>query len=117
MKTITRLAAILIVLAPTFGAAADSCRQTSYGKCYKVHGRYSVYGNGQNVLWPVGTHRLLNVMAGDEAPYKLVEDDLDGYDVFGDFVVCPLEKDVAGAMRKVCMQSANNMHRTKRPAD
>jgi hypothetical protein len=36
------------------------------------------------------------------------------YFIFGDFVVCPLEKEIPGAMRSVCIKSAQNLRRVKR---
>jgi hypothetical protein len=71
------------------------------------------------VLWPVGTHRLLRVTSGLELPCKLLDDcsniqTAGDYFVFGNFVVCPLEKDTPGAMRSVCIKSARNLRRVKR---
>ena len=94
--------------------------QSSYGKCFNIHGRFAVYtGDGQQVLWPIGTHRLLRVISGQEIPCKLLDDCLNietlgDYSVFGDFVVCPLEKDTPGAMRSVSIKSARNLRRVKR---
>jgi hypothetical protein len=36
------------------------------------------------------------------------------YSVMGDFLVCPREKDVPGAMRNVCIKTAENLKRVKR---
>jgi hypothetical protein len=70
------------------------------------------------VLWPVGTHRLLRVTSGLEPLCKLLDDcsihTVGDYFVFGDFVVCPLEKDTPGAMRSVCIKVAKNLRRAKR---
>lgn len=72
----------------------------------------------QVVLWPVGTHRLLRVTSGDMPLCKILDDcsieTVGDYVVFGDFVVCPLEKDTPGAMRSVCIKSARNLRRVKR---
>jgi len=71
-------------------------------------------------LWPVGTHRLLRVKSGPDSLYKLLDDDrirnASNYFIFGDFVVCPLEKEIPGAMRSVCIRSARNLRRVKRKA-
>ena len=90
----------------------------SCGKCFAFRGRFAVYtGDGQETLWPVGTHRLLRPVSGTDTLYKLLGNDpdyLDDYFIFGDFVVCPLEKDVPGQMRNVCIKSARNLKRVKR---
>jgi hypothetical protein len=98
----------------------DLRAQSSNGKCFNVHGRFAVYtGDGQQVLWPIGTHRLLRVISGLEIPCRLLDDcsniqTVGDYFVFGDFVVCPLEKDTPGAMRSVSIKSARNLRRVKR---
>lgn len=100
--------------------AQDLCAQSSDGKCFKVHGRFAVYtGDGQQVLWPIGTHRLLRVISGLEIPCRVLDDcsniqTVGDYFVFGDFVVCPLEKDTPDAMRGVSIKSARNLRRVKR---
>ena len=59
---------VLFIASRTF--AAGSCEEVGYGKCYKVHARYTVYtGDGQIALWPVGTHRLLYPASGAESLY------------------------------------------------
>jgi len=70
-------------------------------------------------LWQVGTHRFFRVASGFELPCKLLDDcsniqTVGDYYVFGDFVVCPLEKDTPGAMRSVSIKSARNLRRVKR---
>jgi hypothetical protein len=55
-------------------------------------------------------------MSGTDPLYKLLGDDisdLDDYVIFGDFVVCPLEKEIPGKMRSVCIKSARNLRRVK----
>jgi len=119
MKRIFQLVALACLFACP-ALAQDSCGQSSYGKCFNFHGRFAVYtGDSQVVLWPVGTHRVLRVMSGLELPCKLLDDcsniqTVGDYFVFGDFVVCPLEKDTPGAMRSVCIKSARNLRRVKR---
>lgn len=78
--------------------------------CFSVHGRYAVYtGDGMEELWIIGTHRLLLPVRGTE----LLEDKLRGSEhdkaLYGDFTVCPLEKDTPGAMRKVAIQGWKNL--------
>ena len=80
-------------------------------------------GDGQETLWPVGTHRLLRPKSGTEPLEKLLGPDedylrnADTYFIFGDFLVCPLEKDTLGAERNVCIRSARNLKLVNRPTD
>ena len=104
----------------------NSCGESSYGACFRIHARFTVYtADGQEVLWPVGTHRLLRSVSDNDVLYSVILggkefeihefDEMAGeYAVMGDFVVCPREKNVAGAMRGVCIKSAENLYRVKR---
>src|SRR5262249_39743754 len=93
-----------------------SCVDSSFGECFRFHARFTVYtGDGQEVLWPVGTHRLLRslsdneplysvIMGGEESETRQFEEMAGKYAIMGDFLVCPRAKEVAGAMRNVCIQ-------------
>ena len=122
MKHILLLLACL-TLSTASAVAQETCAESlACGKCFAFHGRFAVYtGDGQETLWPVGTHRLLRPKSGTDPLYKLLRNDvsnLDDYVIFGDFVVCPLEKEIPGQMRNVCIKSARNLRRVKRnPAD
>ena len=64
------------------------------------------------VLWPIGTHRLLWAAAGtDGLDHYIGFENLDTTMVFGDFTVCPLSKDIRGEMRHVCIREAQNLKR------
>src|SRR5437899_3871449 len=90
--------------------ASDSCVQTNCGQCFSIHARFAVYtGDGMEVLWPVGTHRLLWAESGTDQLNALLGNHLDDSFIFGDFVVCPLTKEIAGEMRHVCIQHARNL--------
>lgn len=117
------LAAVCLCLCIRSVPAQDSCIQSSYGKCFGLHGRFTVYtADGVEVLWPVGTHRLLRVESGAEPMYKLLDGNnihnleagADSYVILGDFTVCPLEKEIPGAMRRVCVKGSKNLTRAKR---
>jgi len=91
------------------------------GECFTVHGRVGAYNGIPMRMWVVGTHRMLNVVEATELnddensaipasvgtlmalgrPQEIV--------VFGDYEVCPLEKDQPGRMRAVCIESASNL--------
>jgi hypothetical protein len=97
--------------------ATDSCTQTKFGECFRIHARYEVYtGDGMEVLWPVGTHRLLWAASGTDRLDKLLANHMDESVIFGDFLVCPLTKDIPGEMRHVCIQQMRNLRRVKRKA-
>jgi hypothetical protein len=109
---------VLLLLA--FGGTAfaeNACLETTHGKCFAFHGRFAVYsGDGMETLWPVGTRRLLYPEFGAEALEQRLSssEDADTYFIFGNFVVCPLEEQVAGKMRHVCVQSVRNLRVRKR---
>jgi len=95
--------------------ASGPCVETNCGKCFKVHERFDIYtGDGMEELWPVGTHRLLWAASGTEKLEGLLAGHEDDHSVFGDFVVCPLTKEVAGEMRHVCIKEARNLRLVKR---
>jgi hypothetical protein len=90
--------------------------------CYWIRGRYAV-NNGSCVrrIWPVGTNRMLCVPDNYESHYEFFDKLFDavykdcGKDVdvewyiFADFLVCPLEEDIPGTMRAVCIKSDKNL--------
>ena len=77
-----------------------ACGNSSYGACFPIHARFTAYtGDGQEVLWPVGTHRLLRSVSDNGPLYSVImsgkEFEIHGfvemageYSVMGDFVVC-----------------------------
>lgn len=95
--------------------SAEECVATTYGKCFSIHARYAVYtGHGMEVLWPVGTHRLLLAASATGELDTLLQGHLDDSYVFGDFVVCPLTKEFPGEMRHVCIQKMAHLRRAMR---
>jgi len=109
-------AMIACVFAFTSAAfCSDACVQTNHGKCFSIHARYAVYtADGKEVLWLVGTHRLLGVVSGPEQLYLLQVDHPSNFFVFGDFDVCPLTREIPGEMRHVCIKEMKNLRRVKR---
>ncbi len=65
------------------------------------------------VLWPVGTHRLLWAAYGTDQLDKLLSGHFDDSVIFGDFVVCPLSKETAGEMRHVCIKQMKRLRVAK----
>jgi hypothetical protein len=117
MTIVVSVAFMLISLVPPL--AAESCKQTSEGACFTVHGRYEVDAD-KEVIWIIGTHRELMVDEGLESIYAAFgNDDSEGYDhyVVGNFTVCPLEKARPGEMRHVCVRRAANLRRIPRQSN
>jgi len=104
-----------------FSPEPRSCRARPdvIGKCFKVHGRLSVYNGTPSIrLWPIGTKRLLGIIDPNDvsnAPGPTVlpleiKNKLDwDKDVSGDFFVCPLTRQQSGKMQTVCIDSAKNL--------
>ena len=130
MKTQTifgvSLAVLLILMVTAWGAPRDvvqtqSCRNRPdvVGKCFRVHGRLSVYNGTPSIrLWPMGTKRLLGIIDPNDAsnapgPTILpldIKNKLDwNKDVFGDFNVCPLTRQQSGRMQTVCIADGKNL--------
>lgn len=111
--TFTSMICLFGISAAAIGS--DSCVETKYGKCFSTHARFAVYtGDGMETLWPVGTHRLLWPASGTGPLDRLVGDRPGDVYVFGDFVVCPLMKDIPGEMRHVCIQTMKNLKLVRR---
>jgi hypothetical protein len=107
----------VFVLVTPFALAQDSCEQANYGKCFSIHARFAVYtGDGMEELWPVGSRRLLWVVSGNNnyELNRLLGDRPDDFYIFGDFIVCPLNKEVPGQMRHVCIKEMRNLKLVKR---
>ncbi len=110
----------------TIDKSCDNSSDPADGACFQIRARFTVYtADGQEVLWPVGTHRLLRSVSDNRPLYRVIMggkefeihdfDEMAGeYSVIGDFVVCPREKDTPGAMRNVCIKTAKNLTRVKR---
>jgi len=114
MTRLLSAAAVFLALCGT-SFAAKECKETAHGKCFKIHARYREYtGDGQFAIWPVGSRRYLRPLYGDEMIRERFEDKLDNNDVFGDFELCPLEKEIAGKERNVCIKEARNLHLSKK---
>jgi hypothetical protein len=113
-RIVASVALTLIALVPRL--VADSCKQTRYGACFTVRGRYEIDAD-KETIWIIGTHRELMVEKGPDNIYAAFgTDDNEGYDhyVIGDFTVCPLWKAVPGEMRDVCVQRAAKLRRIPR---
>jgi len=98
------------------------------GACFTVHGKlFLALGTPTIRIWPVGTKRLLGVYNwgidfDDTAPPNVLKllngdppnDDPFATDIYGNYTVCPLEKQRKGWMRMVCMKSATHLRAVPR---
>src|SRR5262252_9259207 len=99
----------------------QTCRSRAdvVGKCFRVHGRLSVYNGTPSIrLWPSGTKRLLGIIDPNDTsnapgPSVLPEEIKSKLDwdknVVGDFLVCPLTRSQPGKMQTVCIESGKNL--------
>ena len=96
-------------------------RQESVEPCYAVHGRLSYYnGTPSTRMWIVGTHRMLGLPSEDSQLPANVKALLKGFgdNIFGDYVVCPLQKYRKGEMQMVYVKSATHLlNRRVDPSD
>jgi hypothetical protein len=102
----------LILVAGGGVALAADCKETAFGKCYQVRGRYNIYADG-DTLWPVGTKRLLET-TDDRLDNMLEKAGWEEHSIFGDFVVCPESRYQSGHKQTVCIQSFKNIKLAKR---
>src|SRR5215469_3395367 len=91
-----------LVFALLFLASVLTTAQRKPQECFTVHGRYAVYiADGQEEIWIIGTHRLLRPVKGSEPLQEKLHGIENQKALYGDFTVCPLEKDTPGSMRNV----------------
>lgn len=98
--------AFLLVILTALTRAVD-CKQTTYGKCHSLHGRYNIYADG-DALWPIGTNRLLET-TDDRLDQMLEKAGWQEHSIVGDFVVCPTSPYVLGHKQSVCIHSYKNL--------
>lgn len=85
--------------------------------CFIVHGRLAFYNGGPSTrIWRVGTHRMLGIPT--ETIPENVSELLGGHpfdaEIYGDFHVCPFEKQEAEHMQMVCIESASHLFAKQR---
>lgn len=78
------------------------------GECFKVRGRLRAYsGYPRCRIWPVGTTRLLGVADPGSLPSNVACGE--GFEVYADFLVCPLTEAKPQGLQMVCVESAANI--------
>jgi hypothetical protein len=94
---------------------ATTCRRLPVEPCVVRHGRFSTQNGIAQILWLIGTTRRVDVTneltdflpSGARKYIELTSPD-HSY-IFGDFTICPIEPDVAGRIRDVCVTAAKNL--------
>jgi len=105
---------ILTAVGTSAGAVHCQDRKDLAGACFTVHGRLWLYcGDAQFRLWHIGTRHEFDVGLQEDFPKNLERffrscTDPGGPNwIFGDYLVCPLEKEVSGAAQAACIQSVH----------
>ena len=89
-------------------AATCKSRKDLAGECYKVRGRLRAYSSNPTCrIWPVGTTHLLGVEGPDALPSNIACGE--GFEVYADFLVCPLTAPRQSSLQMVCVASASNL--------
>jgi hypothetical protein len=89
---------------------ADICRTRKdlARGCIKIRGRLRSYGTYPRCrIWPLGSTHLLGVAGPDALPSNVACGD--GFEVYADFVVCPLTNARQNGLQMVCVASAANL--------
>jgi hypothetical protein len=98
------------------GAGAEPwlCRGQPVEACFKHHGRLSSQNGIALKIWLIGTRRVVALDNDvDDVPailrkYLEIASPDHSY-VYGDFDICPLEPDIPGHMRRVCVVGAEKL--------
>lgn len=116
-------ALMLAVITPSMSSPPKpldkSCREHPQltGKCFKVHGRLSVY-NGAPALriLRLGTRRMLGVseqrfaIAGYRNVPAEIQAEIDQDKLlYGDYLVCPFTRQTKNEMQLVCIEKVTNL--------
>jgi hypothetical protein len=99
--------ALLCLFAPG-NAFADGCGESAVGKSFSVHGRYSIYVEG-DAIWIVGTKRLLSTTDDDLDKMIMAKGEWQDYVIYGDSVVCPMTPYISGHKQTVRIVSYKNL--------
>lgn len=98
---------VAVLLLASVARADDSCKETNFGKCYSVHGRYAIYVQN-NGIWVIGSKRLLLATSDKLDAMILDKGNWLDYAVIGDFTVCPRSRYEVGHKQQLCVQSYKN---------
>lgn len=109
-------AAVGSTLVQADDAVKCAARPNLPAPCYEVHGRLNAWNGGPATekIWVIGTKRLLAVY--DRTDFKMtmpksIGDQLKDFytEIYADYQVCPLEKELPKHEGYVCIESAKNI--------
>ena len=124
MRALLALVILFLVLCCNDLAAESgtSCKNGPkvVGPCFVVHGRLSAWNGTPSIrIWRVGTKRMLGVFdasgtedGGETVPAsvsKLLAGDVSATEIYGNYEVCPFERQRLGVMQPVCIDNASNL--------
>ena len=105
--------AVVVGLSAAEGLAQQpvKCRRQPIEPCVKRHGRLSTQNGISPRIWLVGTKRMVHPENTDdflpEAALRYTQMTSDDHSyIFGDFTICPVEPDLPGHLRGVCVTTA-----------
>jgi hypothetical protein len=92
-----------------------NCPREPVAACTTRHGRYSTQNGTAQIIWLIGTNRVVGVANDAEhflpssvLKYTEISSENHSY-IFGDFTICPTERDRPGYMRNVCVADIKNL--------
>jgi hypothetical protein len=95
--------------------AASTCERPPIEPCTTRHGRFSTQNGITRTIWLIGTTRKVNVtneltdfLPSGVLRYTEMTSPDHSY-IFGDFTLCPIEPDLPGHMRAVCVSNASKL--------
>jgi hypothetical protein len=107
MKTCLLFLFCLLVATAAENSRAAECKETNFGKCFSVHGRYNIYADG-DAIWLIGTKRRLEAV-DDNLDKMLEKAGWEDHSIYGDFVVCPESSYQPHHRQSVCIESYKNI--------
>ncbi len=128
MRPLVVAVALSVIFSSVIGAAdavPGSQRQQAHcagrkdivGECVRVRGRLRAYaGYPRCRIWPIGTTHLLGIADPSALPSNVACGD--GFEVYADFLVCPLTGPRPSGIQMVCVGSASNIRASEiKPED
>ena len=118
--TIARGCLISVFSAIAFGSQPEAqmpaaCQRPPVEPCVIRHGRLSTQNGVTQTIWLIGTARRVSVnnqLSDFLPPDALKYTELTSADhsyIFGDFTICPIEPELSGHMRDVCVTAAKDL--------
>lgn len=115
-RAILVLFAVAFLAAPAFGKPLCPDKFKIVASCFELHGRLSFTMSMRWRIWPVGTHRLVEIFSADDDPddgltptlVKIFKEN-DTALVYGDYELCPITHKQPRHMQFVCLKSVSHL--------